>query len=67
MVSLRRPKKRLSYGEFERSYYFNEDLERILKAMHRWPLWGSLAQKKHAAAVALLELFCESMGLCPRV
>jgi hypothetical protein len=57
----------ISYGEFERSYYFSDDLERILKAMHRWPLWGSPVQKKHAAAIALLQLFCELMGLCPRV
>jgi hypothetical protein len=57
----------ISYGEFERSYLFNDDLERILKAMHRWPLWGNPVQKKHAPAVALLQLFCEVMGLCPRV
>jgi hypothetical protein len=61
------PKTRISYGEFERSYYFNDDLERILRAIHRWPLWGSPVQKKHAAAVALLQLFCEVMDLCPRV
>ncbi|MFW6114751.1 MAG: hypothetical protein ACOC6E_00480 [Thermodesulfobacteriota bacterium] len=57
----------VSYKEFERSYYFNNDLERILRAMHRWPLWGSPTQKKHAAAIALVQLFCELMGRCPRV
>jgi hypothetical protein len=57
----------ISYGEFERSYYFNEDLERILRAMNRWPLWGSPTQKKHAVAIALLQLFCEVMDLCPRI
>ena len=56
-----------SYGEFERAMLFNENLERILKAMHRWPLWGSPKQKKHAAAFALLQLFCENRALCPRV
>lgn len=56
-----------SYREFERAYFFNEDLERILRAMHRWPLWGSPKQKKHAVAIALLHLFCEVMGLCLRV
>ena len=56
----------ISYGEFERSYYFNEDLERILRAMSRLPLWRSPTQKKHAVAIALLHLFCEVMGLCPR-
>jgi hypothetical protein len=57
----------ISYGEFERSYCFNEDLERILRAMSRWPLWGSPTQKKHAVAIALLQLFCEVMGLCLKV
>ena len=57
----------ISYGEFERSYWFNEDLERILRAMNRWPLWGSPTQRKHAVAIALLHLFCEVMGLCPRI
>lgn len=56
-----------SYGEFERAYLFNEDLERILKAMHRWPLWGSPRQKKRSVAIALLQLFCEVKGLCERV
>ena len=56
-----------SYGEFERAYLFNEDLERILKTMHRWPLWGSPTQKKHAVAIAMLQLFCEVGGFCARV
>lgn len=56
-----------SYGEFERAYFFNQDLERILKAMNRWPLWGSARQKKRTVAFALLQLFCESMGLLPRI
>jgi hypothetical protein len=56
-----------SYGEFERAYLFNEDLERILQAMHRWPPWGSPKQKKHAVAIALLQLFCEVGGWCARV
>jgi len=56
-----------SYAEFERSHYFNDDLERILRAMHRWPLWGNPKQKKQAVAIALLHLFCEVMGLCSRI
>jgi hypothetical protein len=56
-----------SYDEFERAYYFNESLERILKAMNRWPLWGSPTHKKHAIAFALLQLFCEVRSLCPKV
>ena len=56
-----------SYGEFERAMLFNDSLERILKAMKRWPLWGSPRQKKHAAAFALLQLFCETKSLCPMV
>ena len=59
------PKTGTSYGEFERAYRFNDDRERILKAMNRWPLWGSPTQKKHAVAIALLQLFCEVRGLCP--
>ncbi len=51
-----------SYSEFERAYLFDKDLERILKAMHRWPLWGSPKQKKHATAIALLQLYCEING-----
>ena len=61
------PKSGRSYGEFERSYYFNADLERILTAMHRWPLWGSAKQKKHSVAIALLQLYCEVMQRCPKV
>ena len=57
----------VSYREFERSYYFDEDLQRILRAMNRWPLWGSPTQKKHAVAIALLQLFCEVTNLCARV
>ena len=56
-----------SYGEFERAYFFDQVLERILRAMNRWPLWGNSTQKKHAVAIALLQLFCEVMDLCPRV
>jgi len=56
-----------SYDEFERAILFNDSLERILKAMNRWPLWGSPTQKKSAAAFALLQLFCETRALCPRV
>lgn len=56
-----------SYGEFERGILFNDDLERVLTAMNRWPLWGSPIQKKHAVAFALLQLFCETRALCPRV
>ena len=61
------PKTGRSYREFERSYYFDEDLQRILRAMNRWPLWGSPTQKKHAVAIALLQLFCEVTDLCARV
>lgn len=35
-----------SYDEFKRAFLFNEGLERILKLMNRWPLWGSPTQKK---------------------
>lgn len=59
--------KGVSYNEFERAYFFNEGLERILKAMNRWPLWGSETQKKHAVAFALLQLFCEVRFHCPRI
>jgi len=60
-------KSEKSYGEFERAYFFNQNLERILKAMHRWPLWGSPIKKKRAVAFAMLQLFCEVRTLCPRV
>jgi hypothetical protein len=33
------PRTGISYEEFERACLFNDNLERILKAMHRWPLW----------------------------
>ena len=56
-----------SFGEFERAYFFNQDLERILGAMHRWPLWGTPLQKKHAVAFALLQLYCEVNRLCTKV
>jgi hypothetical protein len=56
-----------SYGEFERASLFDEDLQRILLAMNRWPLWGSAKQKKQAVAIALLQLFCEVMNLSCRV
>ena len=56
-----------TFTEFERAYFFNDDLERILKAMNRWPLWGTPTQKKHAVAYALLQLFCEVNMLCPKV
>jgi hypothetical protein len=61
------PETRRPWGEFERAYFFNQDLERILGAMHRWPLWGSPIRKKHTVAIALLQLFCEVMFLCPRL
>jgi hypothetical protein len=60
-------KTKRAYGEFERASCFEEDLARILKVMHRWPLWGSPTQKKHAVAIALLHLFCELEGLVERV
>ena len=56
-----------SFSEFERAYYFNLDLERILEAMHRWPMWGTDTQKKHAVAFALLHLYCEVNRLCAKV
>ena len=37
------PRTGVAYGEFERACLFNDNLERILKVMHRWPLWGSPA------------------------
>ena len=61
------PKTGRSYREFERACLFNDNLERILKAMNRWPLWGSPTKKKHAVAFALLQLFCEVNTLCPKV
>ena len=61
------PESGVGYGEFHRAVLFNDDLERILKAMGRWPLWGSARQKKHAVAIALLQLFCEVGNRCPRV
>lgn len=56
-----------SYGEFERADYFNRELIRVLSGMHRWPLWGSDKQKKHAIAIALLHLYCELMNLCEKI
>jgi hypothetical protein len=56
-----------TFTEFERAYFFNDDLERILKAMRRWPLWGNPAQKKQAVAIALLHLYCEVHRLCAKV
>jgi hypothetical protein len=61
------PRTGRSYGEFERASLFDKDLERILIAMHRWPLWGTPKQKKHAVAIALLQLYCELGNLCERV
>jgi hypothetical protein len=61
------PESGRSYSEFERAHLFNESLERILKAMKRWPLWGSPRQKKHAVAFVLLQLYCETRGRCPKV
>jgi hypothetical protein len=61
------PKTGRSYGEFERAYFFNDDLERILRAMNRMPLWGSPKQKKYAIAIALLQMFCEVMGFCEKL
>lgn len=56
-----------SYGEFERACLFERELQRILRAMHRWPLWGTPTVKKHAVAIALLQLYCEIQNLCERV
>jgi hypothetical protein len=56
-----------SFSEFERAFFFNADLERILKVMKRWPLWGTPVQKKHAVAFALLQLYCEASRLCAKV
>jgi hypothetical protein len=56
-----------SYGEFERAHLFDRDLRRILGAMKKWPLWGGPRQKKHAVAIALLQLSFEVMNLCCRV
>jgi hypothetical protein len=56
-----------SYTEFERASLFDMELNRILMAMHRWPLWGSPAQKKKTVAIALLQLFCEVGGFCARI
>lgn len=58
-----------SYGEFERAFLFEEGLKRILKYMHRWPLWGSAREKKRAVALALLQLcseivVAERSGMC---
>jgi hypothetical protein len=61
------PKTGRSYEEFERACLFNDNLERILKAMHRWPLWGSSTYRKHAVSFALLQLYCEVNARCPRV
>jgi hypothetical protein len=61
------PKSGKSFKEFERAYFFNEALERILQAMHRFPLWGTAKQKKHAVAFALLQLYCEVNGFCLKV
>ena len=61
------PKTGRSYSEFERAYLFNDNLERILRAMNRWPFWGSPTSKKQAVAFALLQLFCEVNALCPKV
>jgi hypothetical protein len=56
-----------AYAEFERAHYFEADLERILKAMKRWPFAGSPEEKKQAVAIALLHLFCECMDLIEKV
>jgi hypothetical protein len=56
-----------SYGEFERSCLFNDELERILRAMHRWPLWGNENQKKETVAYALLQMYCEVRGYCSKI
>ncbi|SFM51611.1 hypothetical protein [Thermodesulforhabdus norvegica] len=52
-----------SYGEFERAQYFHNDLVRILKEMHRWPLWGTRKHRKHTLAFALLQLYAEVSDL----
>jgi len=56
-----------AYAEFERAHYFEADVERILKAMKRWPLEGSPEEKKQAVSIALLHLFCECMDLIEKV
>ncbi len=48
-----------SYGEFERAWYFHEHLVRTLRIMHRWPLWGTRTHKKHAVAIALIQMYCD--------
>ena len=61
------PRSGRSYGEFERAALFDHDLRRILLVMRRWPLWGSAKQRKHAVAIALLQLFCEVTNRFPPV
>lgn len=51
-----------SYSEFERAHYFHQHLVRVLAQIHRWPLWGSRRRKKHAVAIALLNIYCEVGG-----
>ena len=60
-------KSRRAFSEFERAYFFEKDLERVLQTMHRLPLWGSSSQRKHAVGIALLHLFCEVMDLVEKV
>jgi hypothetical protein len=56
-----------SYGEFERSCLFNVELVSILKAMHRWPLWGNETQQKESEVYALLQMYCEVRGFCSKI
>jgi hypothetical protein len=56
-----------SYGKFEWSCLFNDELESVLKVMHRWPLWGNDKQKKETVAYALLQVYCEVRGFCSKI
>ena len=46
-----------TFTEFERAYFFNDDLERILKAMHRWPLWVRLIANHDRFERVVLPIF----------
>jgi len=61
------PENGRPYSESERASLFDKDLERILSAMRKWPLSGSGKSKKHAVAIALLQLYCEINNLSERV
>jgi hypothetical protein len=47
--------------------FFNDELERILKAMYHWPLWGNETQKKEIVAYAMLQMYCEVRGCCSKI